>query len=381
MNRILQVDFFRGLFLIIITTNHFLSTQNIIHHFTFEYLGWITAAEGFVFLSGFTAGLVYSRKLVENGEAFISLAAKKRAWTIYKYHLILFLLVALIKFSYSFITAYWFHNHKDFLLLFQEPVLSTILAALLVYQPTHLDILPMYALFILLLPFTLKYFNNGRTWLVLALSFLFYVIGTFNLVSLLVDNIGLLEQVNTGFFNLLSWQFLFVTGLYLGSLTYQGKTNRILQNNKLFYFAIAICVLLFVYKRIYYRIDVLHFDLTYAISRENLGPLRLLNFFAWLMVMSYIASRHKAWFSFKPVCYLGKYSLEVFSLHILLIVLLIPLKAYSNNFHAIRLTDSLHIYPWASLMLLFILLPALFLAPVIKNKINNYHKRLRPKYY
>jgi len=372
MNRILQVDFFRGFFLILITTNHFLSKQNIIHHFTYEYIGWITAAEGFVFLSGFTAGLVYSRKLVEKGEAFISVAAKKRAWTIYKYHILLFLLVSLILFSHITMKEYW---QPEYEFLFDKPLSALLLGSVLLYQPIYLDILPMYALYMLLLPIVLKYFASGRQVLVLAVSFLLYLIGTFHLATQVIDDIQFFNQVNTGFFNLISWQFLFVAGLYLGFLTYQNKISQILHNKKLFYFALIICGLLFFFKKVHYKIDISYINLDYFISKENLGPLRLLNFFAWLMVMSYFASRYKAWFSFKPVCYLGKFSLEVFSLHILLVVLLKPLKEYSNNFNAIRLTDSLYIYPWASFMLLFILLPALFLAPVIKKNFKDYTLR------
>ena len=372
MNRILQVDFFRGLLLILITTNHFLSKQDIIHHFTYEYIGWTTAAEGFVFLSGFTAGLVYFRKLVEKGEAFISLAAKKRAWTIYKYHLFLFLLVTLVLFSHPVMKEFWHGSTQEYKFLFQEPTLAVLLGSALVYQPIYLDILPMYALYMLLLPIVLKYFASGKQVLVSAVSFLLYLIGTLNLATQAVENIQFFNQVNTGFFNLISWQFLFVAGLYFGFLTYQNKISPILHNKKLFYFALIMCGLLFVFKQVHYKIDTSYLDLDYLASKENLGPLRLLNFFAWLLVMSYFASRYKAWFSFKPVCYLGKFSLEVFSFHILLIILFKPLKEYSNSFNAIRLTDSLYIYPWASFMLLFILLPALFLAPAIKKNFKNY---------
>jgi len=372
MNRIIQVDFFRGLFLIIITTNHFLSWQNIIFYFTSEFIGWVTAAEGFVFLSGLTAGIVYSRKLVEKGEAFISLAARKRAWTIYKYHLILFLLAIIIICSHSFMIEFWFSNYDDFKLIFRKPVLAMLLGSILLYQPIYLDILPMYALYILLLPLTLKYLEKGKHRLVLAFSFIVYLIGTFDLVSKAFDHFNILTEVETGFFNLLSWQLLFISGLYLGFLTYKNKTSYLLQNKKLFYSAILVCMVLFVSRNVIRQADNLQLNLDYWISKENLGPLRLLNFSAILMVMSYLASRYKQWFSFGPVCHLGKYSLEVFSLHILLIIIFKPLQDLTNDFYAVKLTNSLYFYPWATIMLLLVLLPALFLAPTLKNSLNKY---------
>jgi len=377
MNRIIQVDFFRGLFLIIITTNHFLSWHNIIFYFTSEFIGWVTAAEGFVFLSGLTAGIVYSRKLVEKGEAFITLAARKRAWTIYKYHLILFLLAIIIIFSHSFMIEFWFVNYEDFKLILRKPVLAMLLGSTLLYQPIYLDILPMYALYILLLPLTLKYLDKGKHGLVLACSFIVYLIGTFNPVSKLFDHFNILTEVETGFFNLLSWQLLFIGGLYLGFLTYKNKTSYLLQNKKLFYSAILVCIVLFVFRNVTRQADNLQLNLDYWISKENLGPLRLLNFSAILMVMSYLASRYKQWFSFEPVCHLGKYSLEVFSLHILLVFIFKPWQDLTNDFHAVKLTNSLYFYPWGTVMLLLVLLPALFLAPWLKNSVNKYKLLLK----
>src|SRR5688572_23987017 len=151
MNRILQVDFFRGFFLIIIITNHFLSSKNIIFHFTHELIGWITAAEGFVFLSGLTAGIVYSRKLEEKGKDFISLASKKRAWTIYKYHILLFIFISIILVAHPANQQYWLENHTEYKLLLENPLKYALLSSSLLFQPTFMDILPMYALFILLL--------------------------------------------------------------------------------------------------------------------------------------------------------------------------------------------------------------------------------------
>ena len=371
MNRILQVDFFRGLFLILITTNHFFSNKNIIYYFTYEFIGWITAAEGFVFLSGLTAGIVYSRKLVEKGEAFISLAAKKRAWTIYKYYLIIFILVTLILFSHSVFREYWSLEPQEYKQLYQSPILSLLLGTIFLYQPIYLDILPMYAIYLLLLPPALRYFQKGQAGVVMAFSFLVYLIGTFNLLPKIYNQFEFMDKVDTGFFNLLSWQFLFISGLYLGYLTYQNKISRMLQNKQLFYSALVLFILLFLFKKVHFRIDTSFLDLHYLVSKENLGPLRLLNFSALLIVFSYFASRCPKWFSFKPINYLGKYSLEVFSMHILLIIIFKPLNEFTNNFNAIKITNSLYFYPWATLMLFFILIPALFLAPIIKNYLNN----------
>jgi fucose 4-O-acetylase-like acetyltransferase len=90
-----------------------------------------------------------------------------------------------------------------------------------------------------------------------------------------------------------------------------------------------------------------------------------------------MASRYKKGFNFKPFCYLGKYSLEVFSFHILLVIVFKPFKEYSNQFYALAITENLNFYPWATFMLFFMLLPALFLAPLIKNNITSFKLKSR----
>lgn len=96
MHRFHQLDFFRGLLLILITVNHFSSHNNIIVKFTYEFIGWVTGAEGFVFLSGLTAGLIYTYKLNTKGDNYIKTASGKRSGTIYKYHAFLFILIMIL---------------------------------------------------------------------------------------------------------------------------------------------------------------------------------------------------------------------------------------------------------------------------------------------
>jgi len=379
MNRIIQVDFFRGLLLILITTNHFLSKEDFIHHFTYEFIGWVTAAEGFVFLSGLTAGMVYSRKLVEKGEFFIAIAPKKRAWTIYKYHLVLLFIVIILLYTIPYIMHYWRYDMQVYKHPIQNPLRAVLLGSILLYQPLYLDILPMYALFMLLLPFVLRHFLKGNHLPILAGSFLIYLLGTFDIVSLLANQVELLKPVNMGVFNLLSWQFLFTMGLYFGYLTFQKRVRPFLHNKQLLLGAVVICLCLFIFKQVHFKIPgIERWNLDYLASKENLGPLRLLHFFALALVMSFLASRYARWFSFKSIAYLGRYSLEVFALHILLIILLRPIKEYSNSFQAVQLNENLYFYPWATCMLFFILIPALYLAPVIKNYLQN--SRFKKRY-
>lgn len=362
-----QLDFLRGLFLVVILIVHFLSRENIIIKFTNEVLGWVSAAEGFVFLSGLTAGLVYTSKFIEKGKDFISVACRKRAWLIYKYHIGLFLLAIIIMFSHEFMSSFWKEYYS---LIFQDPLLAAFVGGVLLHQPNYLDILPMYAIFILFIPITIKYFQKGYCCHVLIISFLIYLVGTFNLFPLPFAQYLSDQSINTGFFDILCWQFLFIVGLFLGFLYYHGKTDRIQTSRMLLWLALSICVPLFIAKfffgeYFYTRFD--SFSIEYWTNKEQLRPLRLLNFAAISIVVTYIASKYGEWFSFKPLIYLGKHSLEVFAFHIILVMLFKPLESYLNTFFAIKVNDFYSIYPLGTLLLLAVII-ALFLAPALKTQ-------------
>ena len=372
MQRNPQLDFFRGFFILIITIDHFFSENNIIRKITEESLGWVSAAEGFVFLSGLTAGLVYTRKLIEAGPAYISRAASKRAWVIYKYHIILFLLTIAILFSHYYMKEFWFERYS---IIFQKPLIALMLGGLFLYQPIYLDILPMYAVFMLLVPIVIKSFQKGYSWYILILSLILYLVGTADINLPFFTNLPLGQYFDLGTFDLFCWQLLFVYGLFIGHLMYHGQLDVITKNYGLFYVALLICVSLFFLKLFFADIDSNTIDLwlgKYAwlekyslVDKGNLRPLRALNFALLVFVVAFIAAKNKHWFTFKPICYLGLHSLKVFSLHIILIILFNPLKVYTNKFYAVPVGDELYFYPLATLMLLFIIIPALYMAPII----------------
>lgn len=357
-----QLDFFRGLLLILIALNHFLAYDDIIRYFTYGFIGWVSAAEGFVFLSGLTAGLVYTYKFMQKGQAYISTAGVKRAWTIYKYHIILFLLSVAILFSHPLIKSYWYGDFSEFTGIYRDPVSATLMGLLLLNQPIFLDILPMYAIFMLLVPGALILFQKGHHWLVLILSFLLYLVGVSSYAPLLFSRFLSIPYVE-GYFNLLSWQFLFFAGLFIGFLYYHGATVKVQRNKYLFGLSLALMALFFVLSHL--KLDAQYPLVEFLSDKKNLRPLRLLNFAAIFYVLMFIASSFPKWFEFKPVCYLGKYSLEVFSLHIVLVISLKPVMAYLNERYSIAVTDTLFIFPFAILMAFLVVIPALYLAPLL----------------
>ena len=100
----------------------------------------------------------------------------------------------------------------------------------MVFQPTFMDILPQYILYLLVAPPLIRWVAEGRWPLVLTLSGLCWLstqIGANNLLAAplhmaatAADGQGL-----RGPFEPLAWQLLFMSGLVLGVLTAQGKIN------------------------------------------------------------------------------------------------------------------------------------------------------------
>lgn len=363
MERNYQLDFFRGLLLILITIGHFVAGNNIVRYFTYEFVGWVTAAEGFVFLSGLTAGLVYTYKKVQKGDEYITVAATKRAWLIYRNHALLVLFCFGVVSLLQYARSYWVSDYGNFL---EQPALTLSLGLTLLYQPVYLDILPMYAVFMLFVPLVIRWFQKGSITKVLVVSFLIYFIALVNKYFDATKGLIQSETINSGFFNLLCWQFLFVLGLLMGFLFYHGKTQQWQRKNYLFYSALGLSAAFFLAKNL--KLGTESFDVEFWTIKSHLGPLRLLNFVVLAYVIVFIASWKATWFKTRFLCYLGRHSLDVFSFHIVLVILFKPLKAYFNSVSAIKIGNYFYLYPVATVFILFFIVPALYLAPTVLNR-------------
>ena len=87
-DRDLRLDFFRGLALWFIFVDHIPANQ--FAWATLRNYGLSDATEIFVFISGYTATLVYSRVFAERGFAFAVAKVLHRCWTLYITYMFLF---------------------------------------------------------------------------------------------------------------------------------------------------------------------------------------------------------------------------------------------------------------------------------------------------
>jgi hypothetical protein len=317
--RDLRLDTLRGVFLIIMFLNHW---PGPVPRPVSQPLGLVSAAEGFVFLSGLVAGLVFTRLLAAQGRHAVTVRAWGRVVEIYRYHMLALALViaaGMMAALGGVLPASW---AADIEYLPYAPLHAILYGGLLVYQPLYFNILPLYMLLLALLPPVLSAFEAGRERQVLGASVVVWAVSQLGPSQAVANAVaGRLGFASGLYFDPLAWQLLFIAGLWVGHRRHHGRP--VLDRGRLLPVAgLAIAVALLWYRyQLKAGLDpvptLLGVDSSVWISRSGLGPARLLNF----AVLAYLIARLGAAFPRLLVwpwaAYLGRHSLEVFAFHVL----------------------------------------------------------------
>ncbi|WP_332739140.1 OpgC domain-containing protein [Hydrogenophaga sp.] len=213
-----ELDALRGLMLVLMTLTHMPTMYSLPSGQPF---GFVSAAEGFVFLSAFMAGRVYGRRARRDGMAAMQTAFHERALKLYLCQLGLLLL------AFTLIAWLGVHNRQGGVtglleFFFIDPQAAVAGAALLLHNPPLLDILPLYIVLMLASPWLLRR-GLRRGWRgVLAVSGLLWLGQQWGLgetvYSAVVALTGLpIPYKDTGAFHWVAWQALWVVGLWLGA--------------------------------------------------------------------------------------------------------------------------------------------------------------------
>ena len=160
MKRNLQIDNIRGLLLVIILIDHLELRLSAI---TNSPLGYSSAAEGFIFMSGLVAGIVYMGRALKTDFKTMAVHAQKRSFTIYRYHVFLYLLTLILFLNSAAINQFW---KSEMPLIAANPLSAFFLGISLLYQPAPNDILPIYCILLLILPLILEQFVKNKLTLV-----------------------------------------------------------------------------------------------------------------------------------------------------------------------------------------------------------------------
>jgi hypothetical protein len=321
--RDLRLDFFRGIALFSIFIDH-VAWNSLLAQFTLQALGFSDAAEVFIGISGYTAGMVYGRAIERQGLLMAAMRIYHRVWQLYVAHVFLFM-------QFMATTAYLvdtFNNAiyaeelraADFL---KEPGVAVIKALTLQFQPEFMDILPLYIVLLALLPLVLIGF---RLWPagVLAASFSLWAAAQFNQSIALAAYPG---PDHVWFFNPFCWQALFFLGAWCG---WRGVRGGIpwLTNRWLFRLAAAGALAGFLIRFswtlhwLYDPFPALFGNVLWPhLSKTNLAALRFANVLVLALLVARLIPAQAAFLAgrvARPFIMCGRHSLHVFCLGILL---------------------------------------------------------------
>jgi hypothetical protein len=317
MGRRLELDAARGLMLVWITLTHLPTAASA---YVNQPFGFVSAAEGFIFLSALFTGRIYFRLAEHDGYH----AMERRMWSrtvrLYCYHALLL--------AFAFLVAVpiaehgdrpCLHNLLDFYFM-AGPKRSVIEAFLLIYRPPLLDILPMYIIFLMFTSAALLLARKIGWKPILWTGFSLWALAQFGLRAdaykvaskIIPAHIPLNEM---GSFDLWAWQFLWIAGVWLGVRWAQNNLPIEKWAKRAAIPAVVIAASCFVLRRaIEHGLQLGPTE--FLFDKWHLGPLRLLDFAAVAALLIVTQSLWK-FLAVRPLVLMGQSSLQVFCVHLL----------------------------------------------------------------
>lgn len=219
-----EIDALRGLMLVLMTLTHLPTRLSDPFGQPF---GYVSAAEGFVLLSAYMAGTVYTRRGLQQGEEAMREAFWLRALKIYGCQ------AALLIFLFSFVAVLGLATGEGAItglmsFYLERPGTAFVASLLLLYNPPLLDILPIYIVFMIASPLLVGLARRIGWAPILALGALAWAGAQFGLgralQSALIALTGLqVPPQQGGAFDVLAWAFLWLIGLWLGAAQAAGE--------------------------------------------------------------------------------------------------------------------------------------------------------------
>lgn len=318
--RLIELDILRGFLLLWMTLTHLPTKASVVSNQTF---GFVSGAEGFIFLSAFMVGQLGHRMEEKRGRRGALRDWVRRTVRVYVYHCILLA----IAFTLAAPIGVAFHRLAIQNLLsyyLADPKHALIAAALLEYRPSLLDILPMYVIFMALTPVAREVARRWSWEPVVYASFALWTVAQFGLRAWLyrqVDLFGLkVPETSTGAFDLYAWQLLWIVGLALGSIAFSANRSEPRQQripDWLWKICLPIGIVFLILR--YVPLDRWMNPDVYGwlIDKWHLGPARIINFSVLAILVVRFGARIANLPFIAPLYLLGQASIEVFSVHVL----------------------------------------------------------------
>jgi hypothetical protein len=314
-----ELDALRGLFLVWMTLTHLPTHLSDLVNQPF---GFISSAEGFVFLSALLVARLYIRQAAEEGTA-LRTRLWRRALRIYGYHLILLTLAFTMTAAFA-VTTHRFALTNLLSFYLAHPLTAILGSLLLIYCPPLLDILPMYVIFLLITPYLLTIAARRGWKAILLVSGLIWLLAQFGLRTWVHHLVVHLTDLHiplqeTGAFNLFAWQLVWVSGMWIGAASQRGRLPFASLPRLLYPASAAICLFFVGVRHEWLGHFLTPQVLGLQLDKWQIGPLRLLNLMAFTCVLYWSRKLVARVVMVEPFLTLGKASLEVFCAHIVFV--------------------------------------------------------------
>ena len=203
--RSIEVDFFRGVVLIVIVLDHI--PGSVLSHVMLHAYALCDSAEVFVFLGGYASAAAYMAVLARGGAAAARMRFFRRCWEIYR----AYLLTAILTLLSGAVLALLRLNHPMVDLtgwqpFAAHPVRSAFDILTLRRQPYLSSVLPMYVIFALFVPLAVPLARRS------AVAALACSIGVWWFAPLIASAFSM-DDVGDWAFNPFAWQLMFVLGM------------------------------------------------------------------------------------------------------------------------------------------------------------------------
>ncbi|MCP3101549.1 OpgC domain-containing protein [Myxococcus sp. K15C18031901] len=325
MQRRPELDALRGILLVLMTLTHLPTRLNA---YSSQPLGFISAAEGFVFLSAFLVGVTQARP--KGPAATMWRGMWKRALKVYRYH------VGLLAFAFAVIGTLGvfgdrpaIRNLLDF--FHREPLTALWSSLVLLYCPPLLDILPLYVVLLALTPLVLTGAHRFGWARMLVVSGLVWLAAQVGLKHALYDWLetfpGSPARFDTsGAFDLFAWQFLWVVGVWRGARHARSPAPPPQRHSaSRFAGALVLSVAFLLVRYEAFGLGVVTEWAPLLFDKWTLGALRLLNFGVVAVLVGRVAPPLVARLKPRVLAMLGSASLPVFATHLVLCLLSLAL--------------------------------------------------------
>lgn len=329
------IDFIRGVGILMIGIDHLtylaakVAPQEFINPFiTWLKFGWSSAAEFFVFFSGFLTGIVYTKTMRTHGVGMMWARAAQRSWHIYVLNLLT--LCAVLLFLNSPLLFDALVNRVTRVEGLTGPQAGANLLAFLGmrFEPLFFEILNLYIALLLLAPVVVL-LSRISAWLPLLISCAVWLLVQISEAYALMPAL-----TAAGNFNPFAWQLMFVLGMLAGIHDLFGRLRAVWSRQLLLRVSGALLLGALLLK----VLDYADFPFAFAMvgyDKPNLGPLQVVHFLVSVVFVMQILPPARELQSDLParaVCSVGRRSLECFCLSTILAYVAVAVLARYGSF-------------------------------------------------